>query len=177
MLIVFSGLPGTGKSTIARELARRIDATYLRIDTIEQALKNSSLRIDPVDDAGYAVAFALAEDNLKLGRIVVADSVNPVEETRAAWRIVAARAGCDAMDVEIVCSDEAEHRRRVETRTSDIAGLCQPTWSEVVRRDYQPWQSERILIDTAGRPAAACVEALLTALPLRPPPGGRQLKS
>ncbi|MDO8839704.1 MAG: AAA family ATPase [Parvibaculum sp.] len=165
MLIVFSGLPGTGKSTIARELARRIGATYLRIDTIEQALKNSSLRIDPVDDAGYAAAFALAEDNLKLGRIVVADSVNPVEETRAAWRIVAVQAGCDAIDVEIVCSDEVEHRRRVETRTSDIMGLRQPTWSEVIRRDYRPWQSERIVIDTAGKPPAQTLAELFERLP------------
>lgn len=170
MLIIFSGLPGTGKTTIAREIARRLGATWLRIDSIEEALKRSSLRIDPVEDAGYAAAVALAEDNLKLGRLVVADSVNPVEETRAAWRIAAARAGCDAVDVEIVCSDAAEHRRRVETRVSDIAGQRQPTWSEVIGRDYRPWQGGRILIDTAGRPPQACVEALLAALPPRRAP-------
>ena len=39
MLIIFSGLPGSGKSTIARALARRLRAVYLRIDTIEQAIR------------------------------------------------------------------------------------------------------------------------------------------
>lgn len=39
MLIVFGGLPGTGKSTIARALARALRATYLRVDVIEQAIR------------------------------------------------------------------------------------------------------------------------------------------
>ena len=164
MLVIFSGLPGTGKTTIARALAAHLGATYLRIDSIEQALMRSSHRIDPVDDAGYMAGFAVAADNLKLGRTVVADSVNPVEETREAWRAVADRAGVASMDVEIVCSDEGEHRRRVETREADIAGLRQPTWIEVKRRDYRPWKRQRITIETAGRTPEDCLGALLTVL-------------
>ena len=37
VLIVFSGLPGVGKTTIARELGRSLAAVYLRIDSIEHA--------------------------------------------------------------------------------------------------------------------------------------------
>jgi predicted kinase len=43
MLIVFGGLPGTGKTTLARAFAQRRRATYLRIDTIEQALRSSEM--------------------------------------------------------------------------------------------------------------------------------------
>jgi len=39
VLIVFGGLPGTGKTAIARELSRRLGASYVRIDTIEQSLR------------------------------------------------------------------------------------------------------------------------------------------
>src|SRR5438094_3048017 len=119
MLIVLSGLPGTGKTTIAREVARAIAAVYLRIDSIEQVMAAAGWR---VEGEGYAVAQAVADDNLRLGRLVVADCVNPWPLTREAWRSVAERAGVETLDVEIVCSDAAVHRRRVDGRAADIPG-------------------------------------------------------
>jgi predicted kinase len=161
-LIAFAGLPGTGKSTIARELARQVGAAWLRIDTIETAIADEAT---PIADEGYRAAYALAEDNLRLGLDVVGDSVNPWMETRDAWRDVGARAGADVLEIEVICSDAAEHRRRVETRGSDIPGLTPPTWQEVLDRDYRPWTRERLVIDTAGRDVAACVAEILLSLP------------
>ncbi len=108
MLIVLSGLPGVGKTTIARELARSLAAVYLRIDSIEQARRNGGLT---VWGEGYAVAQAVAADNLRAGRIVVADCVNPWPLTRDDWRAVGERIGVPVVEVEFVCSDRAEHRR------------------------------------------------------------------
>ena len=59
---------------IAKELARQLGAVYLRIDSIEQALRDSALNTEAVGDAGYRVGYAVAEDNLRLGRMVIADS-------------------------------------------------------------------------------------------------------
>jgi predicted kinase len=42
-LIVFGGLPGTGKTTLARAVVQEHAATYLRIDTIEQTLRSSGV--------------------------------------------------------------------------------------------------------------------------------------
>jgi predicted kinase len=102
----------------------------------------------PVEGEGYRVAYAVAEDNLRLGRNVIADCVNPWPLTRSEWRAVADRTGVAALDVEIVCSDAAEHRRRVENRATDITGHRLPTWQDVVERDYRPWDNDRIVIDT-----------------------------
>ena len=87
MLIIFSGLPGTGKTTISRALAKATGAFHLRIDTIEQALRNKGIAV--VTDEGYRIAYALAEDNLRLGLTVIGDSVNPIQITRDAWHAAA----------------------------------------------------------------------------------------
>jgi predicted kinase len=160
MLIVFSGLPGTGKTTLARAIAEERRATYLRIDTIEQALRASRILPGDVGSSGYMIAYALAETNLGLGRSVVTDSVNPLAETRNAWREVARRAGVALVDIEVTCSDRAEHRRRVETRSTDIRGLKLPSWDDVLRREYEPWVSPRLMIDTATRSVAEALAEL-----------------
>ena len=76
------------------------------------------------------------------------------------------RAGVRAVDVEIVCSDEAEHRRRVLTRKADIANHRLPTWQDVIERDYQPWRDEddRVVIDTARSSVAESVSAITSRL-------------
>ena len=161
MLYILGGLPGVGKTAIARGLARAIGAVHLRIDSIEQALRNSSVTVTGPE--GYEVAYAVAGDNLRLGRDVIADSVNPIEVTRAAWRHVAQRAGTQFIEIEVVCTDVAEHRRRVESRIADIAGHRLPTWQQVCDREYEPWQAG-IVLDTAGQQPEASVAALLERL-------------
>ena len=160
-LIVLSGLPGTGKSSIARELARQTGAVWLRVDSIEQAIVDAG--VDDPADAGYRACYAVAADNLRLGRDVIGDSVNPWMLTRDAWRDVGVRAGAEVIEVEIVCSDAAEHRRRVETRASDVAGMVLPRWDSVTGRDYHPWNRDHIVIDTAGRTLAESVAAARAA--------------
>jgi predicted kinase len=160
MLIILGGLPGVGKTTIARELARQIGAVYVRIDSIEQAISESGALSQPVNDAGYRIGYAIAEENLRLGRTVIADSVNPIALTRDAWVSVATRVHVRSIDIEVTCSDATEHRRRVETRKGDIPGLRPLSWEEVVTRDYQAWDRERIQVDTAGRSVEQIVKML-----------------
>lgn len=149
MLIVFSGLPGTGKTTIARELARQTGAVYLRIDVIEQAIRKAGVLAGDVGASGYGVANALALSNLQVGHTVVADCVNPVRESREAWKAVAAAAKVVLLDILVTCSDREEHQRRVETRRGDIPGLIPPTWQSVLAHEYEAWESGPLEIDTA----------------------------
>jgi len=147
LLIVFGGLPGTGKTTIARELSRRLGASYVRIDAIEQSLRAAGLSVGAM---GYIIANEIAAENLKLGRIVVADCVNPVMASRTGWRETANNNAARLLEIEAICSDASEHRRRVENRSADIAGLVVPSWRDVVNRAYEPWDRKHVVLDTAA---------------------------
>ncbi len=154
-LIVLSGLPGVGKTTVARRLSAVIGAVHVRLDTIEAAMTASGL-IDraggwaAVPDAGYRVAYAVASDFLSAGHDVVADSVNPLAITRQAWAETARAARAILIEVEVICSDSELHRRRVEARSSDIDGLAVPTWQQVGERTYEPWNHPVLRVDTAA---------------------------
>jgi predicted kinase len=161
MLIVLSGLPGVGKTTIARGLAAVLSAVHVRIDSIEQALRDCSVK---VESEGYTVAHAVAQDNLRLGHTVIADCVNPWPLTRSEWRSVAERAGAPVLEVEIICSNVEEHKRRVEGRSPDLKGHRLPTWSDVLSRDYRSWDRDRLILDTAQLDVRECVRRIEAAI-------------
>lgn len=168
MLIAFGGLPGTGKTTIAQALARKLAAVYLRIDTLEQALIASGDAGADIGPAGYLAAYAVAADNLRLGLTVVADSVNSLHITRSAWRNVALEADVPIFEIEAICSDAATHRQRVEGRNADISGHKLPTWKNVLERQYDPWESEHLVVDTANVSIEQAVETIVSHLSTPP---------
>lgn len=162
ILYIFSGLPGSGKTSLAQRTARCLRCAYMRIDTIEQGLRE--LLSANVEGEGYRLAYRIASDNLRAGISVLADSCNPLELTRREWEQVACEAGALYINIEVICSDTREHRRRVDTRVPDIPGMKLPSWDEVERRAYEPWSIERIVVDTAGKSLEECVNELLSEL-------------
>lgn len=162
ILYSFSGLPGSGKSTLAKVLSKATGTTYLRIDTIEQALRD--LCNFEVEGEGYRLAYRIARDNLTVGHSVIADSCNPIALTREEWNDVAIKADAHIINIEIICSDKTEHNKRVETRIAEVSGLALPTWEKVENREYHPWDSECITIDTANKSIDACSQELLEAI-------------
>jgi len=157
-LIALAGLPGVGKSSIARQLAQRFGAIWLRIDSMDQAIWASGTAPTDLLDWTYRAAQAIAADNLGLGLDVIADCVNDCQEARDGWEKAAQRAGTEIKWLEVVCSDPVEHRRRIETRSSDIVGLALPNWNAVAVRVYDNWNRHRLVIDTARSSLEVCVD-------------------
>ncbi len=165
VLVIFGGLPCSGKTTVSRELARRIGAVYLRIDTIETAMtKSEYLQIKRAEDVGYLVAYDVAIDNLNLGYSVIGDSVNPIAITRDAWRETANKIGKKFIEIEVFCSDQSEHKRRLEARNADIKGDTPPlTWEQVQKREYHDWDPT-LKLDTSKLSTEECVEKIIEVL-------------
>jgi predicted kinase len=164
LLIVFGGLPGTGKTTLAKAVAKKYAAVYLRIDTIEMAIRSSNVLRDDVGPAGYVSAYWVPEENLRLGQPVVADSVNALQVTRDSWAQVARNALVSLVEVEVVCSDAAEHRRRIESRPAEIDGLPRLTWESVCERTYEKWSTPHLVIDTAWKSVSEVQHELIERL-------------
>ncbi len=100
MLLVVSGLPGTGKTTVADALAERLHALRVSVDAIEEAMLASGLPASwSTGVAAYGAGGAVAAMNLSNGSTVVVDAVNDSEAARGTWRSAAARAGADVLFV------------------------------------------------------------------------------
>lgn len=153
VLISIGGLPASGKTTVARALAVDLRAAYVRIDSIETAIGRSEGRFEPTNrwdlPPGYVVGYDLAADQLRNGLDVIAESVNPHQDSRDAWRDTGLDAGASVVEVEVVCSNVDEHRRRSEERVLDINGLAKPTWEQIRSREYDPWERDHVVVDTA----------------------------
>lgn len=151
------GLPGTGKSTIAEGVARELPAPVLPVDPVEIAMWAAGIdRDQPTGMAAFVVVGAIAARLLALGQTVVVDAVHDIEPARQQWRDLAGRQEVPVRFVEVVCSDEDLHRRRLAERPDvPVAGAAEPTWESVEARraGFAAWRDERLVLDSVDEVA------------------------
>jgi predicted kinase len=152
-LIVFSGLPGTGKSALAEIVAREFCIPVFAKDWLEATLVRNQLKPmnpdKPLGSASYEFLTVLAERQLMLGQSVILDSVASTKSIRATWRKLAETYHAEWLVVECICSDEKIHRARLSMRQRGISGWHELKWSEVqrVKEYYYPWDEDRLILD------------------------------
>lgn len=153
-LIIFSGLPGTGKSTLAERMGKELGIPVFAKDWLEATLLRSGLKQSggsSLGFAGYELLTVLAERQLMLGQSAILDSVAGSQNIRSTWYQLAERYGAIWCVIECICSDESLHRARLNDRQRKIPGWPELEWSEVerVRGYYPPWMEERLVLDMA----------------------------
>ncbi|WP_424971552.1 AAA family ATPase [Dinoroseobacter sp. S76] len=162
--VCLSGLPGGGKSMIARALAAETGALWLRVDRVEQAKREPHMKTEDLADGGYAAPRAVPPAVLEQGSDVIADRVNPIPLTQEAWRAAMLEEGGRHLDVALTCSNTKEHRRRVETCKAEVPKPGLPDWQAVLTRTYEPLTAADLSLDAAARPVEAGSVGIRTAL-------------
>ena len=176
MLVAMAGLPGTGKSAIAEAIGARLLKPVVSVDPIESAILRAGIDADqPTGLAAYLVAETLAETVMHAGHGVIIDAVNAVDPAREQWVSLAARTGQSLRFIEVVCSDAAVHRTRLEARQRHLPHITEPTWHAVEQSldEYAEWSGpsgavQRLTLDSV-EPLDELVERALEFLGLPTP--------
>lgn len=117
-LIVVCGLPGAGKTTVAREVVERKDAKLLRTDVIRKEILTEPRYTEAETQLVYEEAFDRARETLSEDRNVVIDGTFRERDYRIRALETAEEVESGFQLVRVVC-DEDVVRKRIKERVDD----------------------------------------------------------
>ncbi|MHB8882925.1 MAG: bifunctional aminoglycoside phosphotransferase/ATP-binding protein [Thermodesulfovibrionales bacterium] len=159
-LILIGGLPGTGKSTVARMIANRLGADYLNSDIVRKELAGlepgtaapasfkSGIYSARVTKLTYDELFAQAEQSLLAGRSMVLDATFSRGTWRRRGRSLARRLKALAVMVECHCPPGVVRARLKARRIS--GGVSDAGWEiyKALKRNYERPDADTVRVDT-----------------------------
>lgn len=156
VLVLVTGLQGTGKSTIADAAASHLGAAVLSHDWAMSGIRPFPRVQDVLDDmdppghrpVGWSILRALAREQLRRGASVVLDGVARAEEITECRRLAQDETASFVV-VVTDCSDRELHRSRIETRHRSIPGWYELDWPHVERAmaTWEPIEEPHLVLD------------------------------
>jgi predicted kinase len=166
VLIMLSGLPGTGKSYLARRLAAREPFVIVESDQVRKVLFPRPTYLGRESQWVHLTIHALLRQLLSRGVRVIYDATNLIEFHRESVYGLADRLGVKLVIVRTVAPPEVVRQRmaqRAEARSPD--DLSDATWEVYLKmqRQEQPIRRPHLIIDTSGDLDAAVHKILRLA--------------
>jgi len=159
-IILVGGIPGTGKTTVAKEISTYLKIPFFNKDLLESALIEKGVcSIKELNGVGYALMERIALSELAFGRSVILDCVASSKRVNEHWSSFKTK---DIRYIECVCSDQALHKARLETRKRNIPGWYELTWNDIenITKSYEPCFAARLNLDSKN-PLKGNIEKVL----------------
>jgi hypothetical protein len=158
VLVMLSGLPGSGKSHLAREIVRRYPLAVLNSDALRRALVKRPSYSHAESARLFSAVHALIEDLLRRGVSVLLDATNLKEAHRRPLHEIAGRLGSRLVIVEIRADEDVIKQRlsarRAREDPTDISEATQEVY-EMMRDEAEPIQGPHLVVDASGDAAMA----------------------
>ncbi len=166
-LILFTGMPGSGKTTLARMVARHLKLPLFSKDRVQRILRDHHLAAENTGD-GYYIILDMADEQLSLGVSVILDATFPLDHFRTVASEMAIRHQARFCAFYCYCSDDAEWHRRMTDRVQYVPGWKPVGWDDVLRmrQYYQPWNENAMMLDSIQPPQenfAMALQGIATA--------------
>jgi predicted kinase len=146
MIIVVYGLPGTGKSTVANYVAKKINATILRTDVIRKRILQKPAYTDEEKDMIYKKMFDLAEDLIKKGANCILDAAFTKEKWRDEAVAIAKKHNVTIILAECV-SDQKEIEKRIGFNRRIYSDADYKIYLKL-KEEFEPTKHEHVTLDT-----------------------------
>jgi predicted kinase len=130
VIVVVSGLPGTGKSYFCRKLTERLDMVILESDSLRKQLFSSPTYDKEESTQLFKACHGLVEELLRKGISVALDATNLEEHNRERLYHIAGQSGAKLIIVRMEAPPEIV-RQRLERRVmrGDLSNHSDADWN------------------------------------------------
>jgi len=157
MLCLVCGLPGSGKTTLARAFAGRFGWRHLNSDSVRSALDLRGHYAEADKQRVYDALLGETAALLQAGENVVVDSTFYREDIRRPFVEAARATGTPVKWVEITAPEAVVRERLRRPRADSEAG-----WEvyRKIRAAFEPLPAGRLVLDSGRQPAEAMLDAM-----------------